>query len=277
MEIRHGTHPDQVAGFGTEDLRRHYLVEDLFPSDAVRTVYSHSDRIVVGGVRPAPDAPVRLEAEPPLRAEYFCERREIGVVNVGAAAGTVEVDGTAHPLNPREVLYVGRGSRDVVFSAGDDPGAAFYLVSTPAHATHPTAKATVADAAPNTLGGIEGSNHRTIYRYIHADGVKSCQLVLGITVLEPGSMWNTMPCHVHDRRTEVYLYFGLEEGQRIFHVLGRPDETRHIVMANEQAVISPPWSVHCGFGTQNYSFVWAMGGENQAYGDMDPVAIEDMR
>lgn len=240
------------------------------------TVYTHADRIVVGGVRPAAGAPVRLETAPPLRSSYFCERRELGVVNVGTA-GAVEVDGTTYPLDTQEVLYVGCGSRDVVFSTGDRAGAAFYLVSTPAHATHPTAKATMADAAPNKLGGIEGSNSRTIYRYIHADGIKSCQLVLGITVLDPGSMWNTMPCHLHDRRTEVYLYFGLAPEQRVIHLMGRPDETRNIVMTGEQAVISPSWSVHAGFGTQNYSFVWAMGGENQAYDDMDPVAITDLR
>lgn len=275
MEIRHATHPDQVAGFSTEDLRRHYLVEDLFPADTVRTVYSHTDRIVVGGVRPV--APVRLETAPPLRAEYFCERREAGVVNVGTAPGVVEVDGTAYPLDPMEVLYVGRGSRDVVFSPGDAAGAAFYLVSTAAHTTYPTAKGTMADAAPNELGGIEGSNSRTIYRYIHAEGIRSCQLVLGITVLDPGSMWNTMPCHLHDRRTEVYLYFGLPPEHRVIHLMGRPDETRNIVMTGDQAVISPPWSVHCGFGTHNYSFVWAMGGENQAYDDMEPVAITDLR
>lgn len=230
---------------------------------------------MVAGV--APVSPVRLETFGPLRSEYFCERRELGVVNVGGP-GTVRVDGAEHELAHRDCLYVGRGARDVVFGSQDaEHGARFYLVSTPAHAAHPTRLARLEGTEGVRLGGAEGSNDRTIYKYIHAGGIRSCQLVLGVTVLEPGSMWNTMPCHTHDRRTEVYLYFGLPAEHRVVHLMGRPDETRNIIVADGQAVISPSWSVHTGFGTASYAFVWAMGGENQAFDDMDQVAIPELR
>lgn len=271
MEVRHATHPSQVRGFGTEDLRRHYLVEDLFPTDHVRAVYSHQDRMIVGGV--APDTPVPLPTFDPLRAEFFCQNREAGIVNVGPAAGAVTVDGAEYQLAHGDCLYVGRGSRDVTFG----PGGRYYLVSTAAHADHPTTLSRISDLDGTRLGAVEGSNDRTIYRHIHTGGVRSCELVLGVTVLEPGSMWNTMPCHTHDRRTECYLYFDLPEDQRIVHLMGRPDETRNLIVADEQAVISPSWSVHCGFGTASYAFVWAMGGENQAFEDMDHVAVTEMR
>jgi 4-deoxy-L-threo-5-hexosulose-uronate ketol-isomerase len=270
MEIRHATHPSHARGFDTEQLRAHYLVSELFPPDRVRAVYSHQDRMVVGGV--APRGPVTLPAFDPLRSRYFCERRELGVVNIGEA-GTVTVDGDEYGLDHGDCLYVGRGSRDVVFG-GDGR---FYLVSTAAHAEHPTTLSRLAEAQGTRLGGIEGSNDRTIYKHIHKDGVKSAQLVLGVTVLETGSMWNTMPCHTHDRRTEVYLYFDLPAGQRVVHLMGPPQETRNLIVADQEAVISPSWSVHCGFGTASYAFVWAMGGENQAFDDMDQVPIEEMR
>jgi 4-deoxy-L-threo-5-hexosulose-uronate ketol-isomerase len=274
MEIRHATHPSQVRSFGTEDLRRHYLVEELFPADRVRAVYSHQDRMIVGGVAPTSETgPVALPAFDPLRSEFFCQNREAGIVNVGRGAGVVSVDGIEYELSHGDCLYVGRGSRDVSFGEGGR----YYLVSTSAHADHPTTLSRISEVEGTRLGGPEGSNDRTIYRHIHTGGVRSCELVLGVTVLEPGSMWNTMPCHTHDRRTECYLYFGLPEGQRIVHLMGRPDETRNIIVADEQAVISPSWSVHCGFGTASYSFVWAMGGENQAFEDMDHVAVTEMR
>lgn len=274
MEIRHATHPSQVRSFGTEDLRRHYLVEELFPADHVRAVYSHQDRMIVGGVAPTSQTgPVALPAFDPLRSEFFCRNREAGIVNIGRTAGVVTVDGTEYELSHGDCLYVGRGSRDVSFGEGGR----YYLVSTSAHADHPTTLSRISEVEGTRLGGPEGSNDRTIHRHIHAGGVRSCELVLGVTVLEPGSMWNTMPCHTHDRRTECYLYFGLPEDQRIVHLMGRPDETRNIIVANEQAVISPSWSVHCGFGTASYSFVWAMGGENQAFEDMDHVAVTGMR
>ncbi|MBO3746537.1 5-dehydro-4-deoxy-D-glucuronate isomerase [Streptosporangiaceae bacterium NEAU-GS5] len=269
MEVRHATAPDQVPGMDTERLRERFVVPGLYDSADVGLVYSMEDRLILGGVRAT--APVALPCPDQLRATYFLERRELGVVNIGGP-GTVTVDGRSYPLGNKECLYVGRGAQDVVFEEGE-----FYLVSTPAHTHHPTTRAGLADAEPVRLGSIEGSNERTIYKYIHAKGIQSCQLVLGVTVLEPGSMWNTMPCHVHERRTECYFYFDLPEGHRIFHLMGEPDETRNLVLSDRQAVISPPWSVHCGFGTRSYSFVWAMGGENQAYEDVEPVAIEAMR
>lgn len=275
MQVRHATHPDQVARYDTDDLRRHYLVTDLFGGDALTTVYSHHDRMVVGGVRPGAGRPVRLETADPLRAAHFLERREAGIVNIGTAGGTVTVDGQGFAVAPRECLYIGRGARDVVF---DGPGdAAFYLVSTPAHAAQPTRYAGLDQAAPMRLGGPQGSNDRTIYKYVHIDGIASCQLVLGVTVLEPGSMWNTMPCHVHGRRSEVYLYFGLSDADRVIHVMGEPHRTRSLIVADGQAVISPPWSVHFGFGTGAYAFVWAMGGENQDYADVEQVTVAELR
>lgn len=270
METRHATAPDQVPGMTTEQLRARFLAEGLFTPGDVTLVHSHEDRIVIGGASPG-DGTLELPCPAELRAEYFLERRELGVVNVGTP-GTVTVDGAAYDLGPKECLYAGRGSREVTFTGGP-----FYLVSTAAHADHPTAKAGLADAEPVHLGGREGSNERTIYKYIHAKGIQSAQLVLGVTVLAAGSMWNTMPCHTHERRTEVYFYFDLPEDQRIVHLMGRSDETRNLIVADRQAVISPCWSVHCGFGTRNYSFVWAMGGENQAYDDMEQVAIGAMR
>ncbi|MET7392454.1 5-dehydro-4-deoxy-D-glucuronate isomerase [Dactylosporangium sp. NPDC005572] len=271
MEIRHATSPDEVERMGTEELRARFLATDLVAGSAVRLVYSHHDRLVVGGVTAGAEA-VALPNPDALRSAFFLERRELGVVNVGDGEGRVLVDGEAFPLGPKEVLYVGRGAREVNFS-----GSSFYLVSTPAHTTHPTRSATMAEAEPVSLGSIEGSNERTIYKYIHAAGIRSCQLVLGVTVLARGSMWNTMPCHVHDRRTEAYFYFDLPADQRVVHLMGKPDATRNLVLAGGQAVISPPWSVHCGFGTASYAFVWAMGGENQAYDDVEVVAVQDLR
>jgi 4-deoxy-L-threo-5-hexosulose-uronate ketol-isomerase len=276
MEIRHATHPNQIPQLGTEELRDRFLVEDLFRPGTVRAVYSHHDRMVVAGTAPTAGEPVTLPAFDPLRTPYFLDRREAGIVNVGGP-GTVTVDGDVHKLDSRDCLYLGRGAREVVFSSDGPSAARFYLVSTPAHTDHPTAVVRFADTEGARLGSAEGSNLRTLRRYIHADGVRSCQLVLGITVLEPGSMWNTMPCHTHDRRTEVYLYTGLPEDQRVVHLMGRPEETRNIIVADGQAVISPSWSVHTGFGTHNYAFIWAMGGENQTFEDMEPVAVAGLR
>jgi 4-deoxy-L-threo-5-hexosulose-uronate ketol-isomerase len=247
-------------------------VERLTAGPEVELVHSHSDRMVIGGVRPGPGDRVALPNPEELLSAYFLERRELGIVNIGGP-GTVEVDGAAHPLGTRECLYVGRGAAEVVFSGAP---AAYYLISTRAHATYPTVQAGLGDAEPVRLGSPAGSNERTVYKYIHAGGIRSCELVLGVTVLERGSMWNTMPCHTHDRRTEVYFYFDLPDDHRIVHLMGRPEETRNLIVANEQAVVSPPWSVHCGFGTSSYSFVWAMGGENQAYDDLEVVAVREL-
>lgn len=278
MRVRHPTHPDQIPGMDTDQLRAHYLVEQLFPADEVAAVYTHQDRMVVAGTAPAPGRAVSLPSFDPLRSSYFCERRELGVVNVGAA-GTVTVDGETFRLGPRDGLYVGRGARDVLFASDADgpESAAFYLVSTPAHVERPHGVVRYAETEGTELGANDGSNRRTLRKYIHADGIESSQLVMGVTSLATGSMWNTMPCHTHDRRTEVYLYFDLPTDQRVVHLLGKPDETRHLLVSNRQAVISPSWSIHCGFGTHNYAFVWAMGGENQAFDDMDHVAIPELR
>jgi 4-deoxy-L-threo-5-hexosulose-uronate ketol-isomerase len=220
-------------------------------------------------------ASLPLEPADPLRAAFFLQRRELGVVNVGSGPGAVRVDGTEYELDRKEVLYIGRGNRDVYFAGTGE--AIFYLVSAPAHATYPTARATLADAAPIHLGDQRTSNERTINKFIHADGIQSCQLVLGITELAAGSMWNTMPAHTHERRTEVYLYVDLEPDQRVVHLMGPPQRTRNLIVAGGQAVISPAWSVHCGFGTSSYSFVWAMAGENVDYTDVESFPITELR
>ena len=274
MDVRPATSPDEVRRLDTDGLRARFLVEDLLREPGVRLAYAHEERIVLGGVRPAPGEVVELGNPPMLRADHFLERREVGIVNVGGLPGTVTVDATPYDLEPKDCLYVGKGGRDVRF-AGD--GAAFYLVSTAAHEHLPTRKMALKESEPVQLGTIANSNERTIHKFIHANGIASCQLVLGLTVLAPGSMWNTMPCHTHDRRTEVYFYFDLAPDQRVVHLMGEPEQTRNLIVAGEQAVVSPRWSVHCGFGTQSYAFVWAMGGENTAYDDVEPVALTAMR
>jgi 4-deoxy-L-threo-5-hexosulose-uronate ketol-isomerase len=272
VQTRHPTHPDELAKLTSPVLRERFLVDDLFAAGDVRLAYSHHDRIVIGGAVPDGQT-LALPAPTQLRSESFCDRRELAVVCL-SGSGTVTTDDAKHPLTARDVLYVGRGTRNVTFE-GDD--ARFYLVSTPAHAEHPTALARRDEVEALHLCDAAHANVRTIRKYIHADGIASCQLVVGITDLEVGSVWNTMPCHTHERRTEVYLYFGLGEGERIVHLCGRPDATRSLIVANEQAVISPSWSVHTGAGTANYAFVWAMAGENVAYDDLDMVATEELR
>lgn len=271
MEIRHPTHPNQLPGFDTEQIRSHYLVEDLFVPGEVRTVYSHQDRVVLGGVAPQPDQTLELEAEPPLRSAHFCDRRELGVIALGGS-GTVTADGASYQLDHRDCLYIGRGTQQISFS-----GSRFYLFSAPAHSDHPTRLARHSETVPARLGDASTANVREIRKYVHADGIESDQLVLGVTELGDGSVWNTMPSHTHDRRTECYLYFDLPAEHRVIHLLGQPSETRHMVVGNEQAVISPSWSIHSGSGTHRYGFVWAMAGENQAFDDMDHVAITDIR
>ncbi|MGH3647691.1 MAG: 5-dehydro-4-deoxy-D-glucuronate isomerase [Micromonosporaceae bacterium] len=271
MEVRHATHPDEFAALDTAGLRSRFLVEDLFADGELRLVYGHHDRLVLGGVRPA-GGTVELAAPEQLRAEFFCQRRELGVVCLDGS-GAVAADGDKHPMAPHDVLYVGRGARDVHLT-GD---ATFYLVSTPAHESHLTTLARRDEVEAVHLGEQASANVRTIRKYVHADGIASCQLILGITSLAEGSVWNTMPCHTHERRTEAYLYFGLGDNARVIHLAGPPDATRSVVVADRQAVISPPWSVHCGAGTSNYAFVWAMGGENLDYSDLDMVPIEAMR
>ena len=277
MEIRYAVHPQEAKTYDTTGLREHFLIERLFRPGEIVLTYSHVDRFIVGGVLPA-GAPVRLEADPgEIGAATFLERREIGIINIGGS-GTVTVDGTVYAMEPKDCLYIGRGAKDVVFASDSaDAPAKFYFNSCPAHQTHPTVKAAISEATPRHLGSLEQSNERTIYQYIHEGGIKSCQLVMGMTLLKPGSMWNTMPCHTHNRRSEVYFYFDMPDSGVVFHFMGEPQETRHIVVRNEQAVISPSWSIHSGVGTASYTFIWGMAGENQAFDDMDPVAMQDLR
>lgn len=277
MEMRYPSHPEKVKHFDTAQIRDEFLIPELFSKDAVNLVYSHIDRIIIGGALPASKT-LELTADPKdIGADFFLQRRELGVVNVGGD-GTVTVDGKAYAMTKLDGLYVGMGSQKVQFSSADSSNPAhFYLTSTPAHATYPTTHIPISDAEPVHLGSISNSNERTIYKFIHPDGTKSCQLVLGITLLEPNNMWNTMPAHTHSRRMEVYFYFDVKDDNVVFHLMGEPDETRHLVIRNEQAVISPSWSIHAGMGTGNYSFIWAMAGENQTFTDMDAVAMSTLR
>lgn len=279
MDQRHATSPEQIPGMDTRELRRRYLVPGLFVADDTRAVYTHHDRVVLAGVMPV-TAPVGLGTYLEIRSDHFFEHREGGVVNVGGP-GTVTVDGTRHEVGHGSCLYVGRGAREVFFASAEPTGTAgparFYLTSAPAHTAYPTTLVEAGAGTVRELGDALTSNRRTLNQYIHEDGVQSCQIVMGVTTLHPGSMWNTMPAHTHDRRMEAYLYFDLPEDARIIHLMGEPTQTRLLVVANEEAVISPSWSVHSGVGSASYSFVWAMAGENQSFDDMDGVAIASMR
>ncbi|MCY9514720.1 5-dehydro-4-deoxy-D-glucuronate isomerase [Paenibacillus apiarius] len=277
MEMRHASHPESAKGYDTERLRKEFLIEKLFVENEVQMVYSHVDRYIIGGALPT-SATLKLEADSrEIGADYVLERREIGIINVGAA-GIVTVDGTEYAVEPRDCLYIGMGSRDVTFASRDAANPArFYFISTPAHKTYPTVLLPIAEATPQHLGSLSSSNERTIYKYIHKGGIQSCQLMLGMTLLKPNNMWNTMPCHTHDRRSEVYFYFDMPEDGLVFHFMGEPQETRHLVVRNEQVAISPSWSIHSGVGTSNYTFIWAMAGENQTFEDMDMVAMKDLK
>lgn len=275
MQVRYAVGPNETSGFNTTELRTNFLIENLFAPDTPNLTYTHYDRVIVGGIMPVTGA-VDLPAYPELRSDFFLERRELGIINVGGS-GTVTVDGETGDLDKLDCLYVGRGSRQVSFSSRQtDQPARFYLLSAPAHATHPTQRARSSAVFSAPMGSAETANERVIYRYIHQDGIQSCQLVMGLTVLKPGSVWNTMPAHHHDRRMEAYFYFDLDPAQRVMHFMGQPRETRHLVVANHEAIISPPWSIHAGSGTASYSFIWGMAGENKDYADMDLTAIADL-
>ena len=275
MELRTAASPRDVKTYDTARLREEFLIQDLFRPDDIKLVYSHIDRIITGSATPVTKALV-LTAGDELRAEYFLQRREMGVINIGGE-GTVTVDGTVYTLRYKDGLYIGRGSRDISFASADpEHPAKFYLNSCPAHKEYPTVYIRPENCVRVELGSLEQSNHRTICKYILPGQVESCQLVMGMTQLQPGSVWNTMPCHTHDRRMEVYLYFDMPKDAFVMHYMGEPQETRHIVMRNEQAVISPSWSIHAGSGSQAYTFIWGMCGENQDFDDMDGVATTDI-
>ena len=285
MELRTACSPEDMKHYTTERLRKEFLIQNLFVPGEIKLVYSHIDRIITGACMP--QSPVRLTAGEELRAEYFLQRREMGVINIGAK-GSIIVDGREYPVDHKDGMYIGMGSKDIVFKSEDAQNPAkFYINSVPAHTSYPTVLIKL-EGEPEDgvviikkenkveLGTLEESNHRVINKYILPGQVESCQLVMGMTALMPGSVWNTMPCHTHDRRMEVYLYFDISEDAFVMHYMGEPTETRHIVVRNEEAVISPSWSIHAGSGSRAYTFIWGMCGENQAFGDMDNIDNKDL-
>lgn len=273
---RNAIDPVWGATMDTEMLRENFLVDDLFVSGGVSLTYTHYDRMIVGGAMPTNSA-LKLEAIKPTGTSGFLERREIAVFNIGDA-GSITVDGEKHPLGHRDMLYIGMGASDVEF-ASDDAAfpAKFYLLSAPAHHSYPTKMVQIDDAKRLDLGAKETCNERSIFQFVHPEGIQTCQLVVGMTQLAPGSIWNTIPSHVHSRRSEIYLYFALPEDARVFHMMGEPDETRHLLVANEQAILSPHWSIHSGAGTSNYTFIWAMAGDNVDYTDVEMAPVEELR
>ena len=287
MEIRTASSPRDVKTYDTERLREEFLIQGLFVPGEIKLVYSHIDRIITGSA--VPTSPIKLTAGDELRAAYFCERRELGVINIGAP-GVITIDGKKYEVGHKDGMYIGLGAKDIEFASVDPKNPAkFYLNSTPAHKACPTKliklngtangddEVVVKDENKVELGCLEESNHRVINKYILPGQVESCQLVMGMTALKPGSVWNTMPCHTHDRRMEVYLYFEIPEDAFVVHYMGEPQETRHIIMHNEEAVISPSWSIHAGSGSRNYTFIWGMAGENQVFSDMDDVRNQDLK
>jgi len=276
FEERYNYHPDDFKTYDTSRIRKEFLVEKVMEAGKIRLVYSVIERFIVGGAVPL-NEPLTLESIDPLKAGYFCERREVGVINV-AASGTVVVDGTSYKLNFKDALYIGKGSREVIFKSDDPENPAhFYINSAPAHKEYPVKHVTLAQSNKLHLGALQTSNERTINQLLINSVVETCQLQMGMTELKTGSVWNTMPPHLHSRRNEVYFYFNVPEGQAICHFMGQPHETRHIWMQNEQAVISPNWSIHSAAGTSNYIFIWGMAGENLDYADMDVIKPVELR
>ncbi len=276
LAIRYNNHPEDSKQYDTEKLRERYLIESVFEADEINFVYSHHDRIIAGGVYPVAKE-LTLPVTKDLGTEFFLERRELGAINIGGA-GYIILDGKKYDMAEKDGIYVGAGIKEVTFGSNDSKNPAkFYVNSAPAHKAYPTVHIPFVSANPRHLGDPAQLNVRTIYQYVHPAVCQSCQLVMGMTVLAPGNVWNTMPCHTHERRMEVYFYFDMQPTTRVFHFMGQPQETRHIVMANEQAVISPSWSIHSGVATSNYTFIWGMCGENITFDDMDFVNTEDLK
>jgi 4-deoxy-L-threo-5-hexosulose-uronate ketol-isomerase len=276
MTERYTCSPFEVKGMDTQQLRTAFTVSDLMAPGKQTFVYSHYDRMIIGGIVPS-SSPISISNFPQLKSDYFLQRREMGIINIGGT-GTIITNKQEFKVDKLDCVYACRGTESIRFTSNNanDP-AQFYILSAPAHHQFPSAVMKNADASPAAMGAGNTANERMIYKYIHEEGIKSCQLVMGLTILKPGSVWNTMPPHTHNRRMEVYYYFDVPHEQKIFHFMGESNETRHILMGNNEAIISPPWSIHSGCGTSNYSFIWGMAGENQSFADMDFIKIEDLR
>nr|WP_205408736.1 5-dehydro-4-deoxy-D-glucuronate isomerase [Enterococcus timonensis] len=277
METRYTHSPEDIRHYSTEDLRREFLVEKIFVPGEIALTYTHNDRMIFGGVTPTTE-PLEITLSKELGVDFFLERRELGVINIGGP-GVIEIDGKKDDMKKQDGYYIGKETKHVVFSSKDAKNPAkFYISSTPAHKVYPNVKISIDQVKPRETGEGNTMNERKIYQYIHPNICESCQLQMGYTILEPGSSWNTMPCHTHERRMEAYVYFDFAtDDTRVFHMMGKPDETKHLVLSEDQAIISPSWSIHSGVGTSNYSFIWAMCGENITYDDMDMVDMKDLK
>lgn len=276
VKTRYTHSPDDIVHYSTEQLRKEFLVESIFVPGEVELTYTHNDRMIFGGVMPT-EEPLSIQLSSELGVSYFLERRELGVINIGGP-GTIVIEGNEESMKKQDGYYIGKETKELAFKS-DDPAnpAKFYVVSTPAHHKYPNVKISIDDITPRLAGEPKTLNERKIYQYIHPNICESCQLQMGYTILASGSAWNTMPCHTHERRMETYLYFDMVEDMRVFHLMGTPEQTKHLVVANEQACISPSWSIHSGVGTSNYSFIWAMCGENITYDDMDHVPMDKLK
>ena len=276
MRTIHPTHPQDFQSYNTQQIRERYLLDKLVQEDKIESIYTHYDRMIIGAANPVNTA-LSLETDEQLKSDFFLSRREIGIINI-AGNGTITVDDIAYNLEKLDCLYIGKGNKKILFASDDKSNAAkFIFFSCPAHHEYPVQLMKSSNATPAELGSSETANHRVINKYIHLDGLKSCQLVLGVTNFKPGSLWNTMPCHTHERRMESYFYFDIPQNQRVLHLMGEPQETRHLFINNEEAIVSPSWSIHSGVGTSSYSFIWAMAGENMHFTDMDAVNILDLK
>lgn len=276
MQTKYTHSPCDIANYTTAELREEFLIEEIFAASEVRLTYSHNDRMIFGGVTPT-DKALSIVLNKELGVDYFLERREMGVINIGGA-GSIVIDGKEEKMKRQDGYYIGKETKEVLFkSENPEEPAKFYISSSPAHHKYPNVKISIDQIAPMETGDPQNLNERKIYQYIHPNVCESCQLQMGYTVLKEGSAWNTMPCHTHERRMEAYLYFDMSKEDRVIHMMGKPDETKHLIVANEQAVISPSWSIHSGVGTSNYTFIWAMCGENITYTDMDMVSMKNFK